>query len=110
MLKEVDDNFTDFDSKEDALGVIDEQRVMLVSFETPGSGRRGGEGSLQAGLRQCGAEAHRVQWDNTSAEGQAWRSTKETLWEVRENDCRAFCDDLSRVERRCLCRMRQRVI
>jgi hypothetical protein len=54
MLKEVDDYFNDFDSKEDTLGVIDEQRAMLVSFETPGSGRRGGKGILRAGLRQCG--------------------------------------------------------
>jgi hypothetical protein len=37
MLDKVDnkesDDFTDFDNKEDALGIIDEQRALLASFE-----------------------------------------------------------------------------
>jgi hypothetical protein len=54
MLKDVYDNFTDFDSKKDTLGVTDEQRALLASFEMPDSGRCvcgcGGEGNLRAGL------------------------------------------------------------
>jgi hypothetical protein len=51
-----------------------------------------------------------VHWANALAEGQASQAAEEVPWVAREDERRAFTDELSRLESGCLCRLRQRDI